>query len=73
MHFKVTIPYKEPTYEAHTGRPRSLPYYARYNVTADSKEEAILKAISLLEKGWIQSGVGWVRVAERQAIQVKQV
>jgi len=73
LYFKVTIPYREPTYELHTGRPRSLPYYARYNVTADSEEEAILKALSLLEKGWIQSGVGWVRAPERQAIQVEQV
>lgn len=73
MRYKVTIPYKEPTYERHTGRPRSSPYYARYEVMTDSEEEAIQTAIELFEKDRMKSGVRWARVPELENIKVELV
>ena len=71
--YKVIIPYREPTYELHSGRPRKDPFIAPYEVTAITKEAAIRSALSLFEKDAHNSHVGWRRNPEYEKIQVTRL
>ncbi len=69
--YRVTIPYREPTYEMHRGRPRKNPYLAQYEVSAETKEAAIESALELFEKDARDSRVGWVRFPIHEDITVE--
>jgi hypothetical protein len=72
--YKVIIPYREPTYETHTGSPSNNPYYSTpFHVAAQNKEEAIKNALELFEKDARLSHVGWRRVPEQDDIIVEQL
>ena len=68
--YRVVIPYREPTYEVHTGKPRKHPYNAPYVVTAGTAEEATNKALELFKSDARNSHVGWQRVPEFEGIKV---
>ena len=69
--YLVTIPYKEPVYEVHRGRPRESPYMARIEVEAESKEEAIERALNQFSLEASLSNVGWSRVPNYKDIKVE--
>jgi len=61
--FKVTIRYREPTYERATG-PKAAPYRWTYDMLASDGEEARRRAIDEFRSVERQSGVSWTREIE---------
>lgn len=68
--YRVVIPYREPTYEVHTGKPRKRPYRAPYEVMASTTEKAIINALELFERDAKHALVGWVRIPDYNRIEV---
>ena len=68
--YKVIIPYREPTYELHSGKPRKNPYIAPYVVAAVTREGAIRSALELFKRDAHYSHVGWRRNPEYDNIKV---
>lgn len=58
--YKVTVSYREPTYEARTG-PRAAPYRWTYRLLADSEQTARRRALAEFEAVTRLSSVGWSR------------
>ncbi len=69
--YRVIVPYREPVYEVHRGRPLKKPYLAAFEIQASTKEEAIAIAISRVKSGHIDSNVGWIRVPILKGIKVE--
>lgn len=59
MRWKVTIPYREPTYSVRQGVQKT--YDAFYEVEADSLEAAVTSALAQFEGLATESGVRWIR------------
>jgi len=58
--YLVTIHYREPTYEQHTGRgPR--PYRGTFAVDAPHEDAAVARAREAFRRWSEASGVSWVR------------
>jgi hypothetical protein len=66
--YKVIIPYREPTYEVHSGKAHPNPYNALYYVTALTKSEAINNALKLFDEDVRNAQVGWIRNPEKIGI-----
>jgi hypothetical protein len=58
--YRVTILYREPTYEALHGA-RARPYRGSFEVTAPHPDAAVALARRRFREATAQSGVGWVR------------
>jgi hypothetical protein len=58
--YKVTVSYREPTYEERTG-PRAVPFRWTYTLLADSADHARRRALSEFDEVTRQSSVGWSR------------
>ncbi len=58
--FRVTIYYREPTYELFNGR-KADPYFWTFEVEASTTEHAELEARRQFEEMARTSSVGWVR------------
>ncbi len=71
--YRVVIPYREPTFELHTGKRPEKPYRAPYVVVANSKEEALQRALELFEHEALHSHVGWVREPEKTGYEVELI
>jgi len=61
--FKVTIRYREPTYERATG-PKPAPYRWTYDMLATDDEDARRRAVEEFRTVERQSSVSWARVIE---------
>ncbi len=59
--YKVTVSYREPTYEERTG-PRATPFRWTYSLLADSADHARRRALSEFHEVTRLSSVGWTRV-----------
>ena len=72
--YRVTIPYREPTFALHRGglSPEKV-YLAVYNVTAENKKEASERALDLFKKDARNSSVSWLRVPQIKRIKVEQL
>jgi hypothetical protein len=62
--YKVTVYYREPTYELATG-PRAEPYSWTFEIEALSAEAARNEAMRQFDELARISSVGWVRRVER--------
>ena len=62
----VEIVYREPTYELHRGLPPTE-YRKRYEIDADTREEAIADATVVFQKARSHEGAGWAREIVRVA------
>jgi hypothetical protein len=71
--YRVIIPYREPTYELYSGSSREKPYRASYIVTANSKEEALQKALDLFNRDARHSHVGWQREPDHEKCEVELI
>lgn len=58
--YKVTVSYREPSYEERAG-PRANPYQWTYTVLAGSEEQARRRALEEFEEVTRLSSVGWSR------------
>jgi len=58
-HYRVTVLYREPTYELETGRERT--YSGTFEVDADTPEQAMNEAVGIFKSYEDLSSVGWVR------------
>ncbi|MBI3179831.1 MAG: hypothetical protein HYZ27_09235 [Deltaproteobacteria bacterium] len=58
--FRVSIAYREPTYELRAGK-RAEPFCSTYEIMAASEAEAAATAVHEFNLTTCLSGVGWVR------------
>lgn len=70
--FRVTIPYREPLFDQHKGRPERT-YSVDYDVVAENGEEATLKAFDEFFSDSSNSDVGWDRIPDRAKVTVEEL
>jgi hypothetical protein len=66
--FRVTIHYREPTYELHAG-PKADPYWWTFRIMARTAAEALKRAISTFREMESLSSVGWTREIVRTIVE----
>jgi hypothetical protein len=70
--YRVSIPFREPTFEQRIGRPPSSPpFMARYEVVAHSPQDAQDRALEIFHEMASRSGVGWIREPMEAEIRVE--
>lgn len=63
--YRVSIHYREPTYELYSGREHKKPYVVNLEVIALDEAAARKKALEEFRRTWRDSSVGWIRRVER--------